>query len=111
MSCFCRALFAGTIDAILTLPFEIFSTENIGSDIFQGCFVVTCTLFAFAGLVWLREQILHGGGPEWLQRVGVEQQEDQPRVLENVPEDGGLDGELGEEDEPQQVLEPRKFKI
>ena len=32
----------------------------------QGFFVVTCTLCAFIGLVWLREQILHGGGPEWL---------------------------------------------
>lgn len=43
------------------------STENIASDIFQGCFVVTCTLFAFIGLIWLREQILHGGGPDWLE--------------------------------------------
>lgn len=52
----------GTVDAILTLPFEMLSSENIAADIFQGCFVVCCTLFAFAGLVWLREQILHGGG-------------------------------------------------
>lgn len=44
------------------------STENIASDVFHGCFVVTCTLFAFIGLVWLREQILHGGGPDWLER-------------------------------------------
>ena len=36
------------------------------SDIFHGCFVVTCTLSAFISLVWLREQILHGGGPDWL---------------------------------------------
>merc|ERR1712038_905661 len=28
--------------------------------------VVPLTLLAFIGLVWLREQILHGGGPEWL---------------------------------------------
>ena len=28
--------------------------------------VVTLTLLAFIGLVWLREQIIHGGGPEWL---------------------------------------------
>ena len=27
---------------------------------------MTLTLLAFIGLVWLREQILHGGGPEWL---------------------------------------------
>lgn len=44
------------------------STENLASDVFHGCFVVTCTLFGFIGLVWLREQILHGGGPDWLER-------------------------------------------
>ena len=61
------------------------STENIGSDIFHCCFVVTCTLFAFIGLVWLREQILHGGGPDWLEREdggwaigGAQQQQIQP---------------------------------
>jgi E3 ubiquitin-protein ligase MARCH6 len=53
---------------ILTLPLDMLSTENIASDVFHGCFVVTCTLFAFIGLVWLREQILHGGGPDWLER-------------------------------------------
>lgn len=63
-----RCLFAGSFDSILTLPIDMFSTENIASDVFHGCFVVTCTLFAFIGLVWLREQILHGGGPEWLER-------------------------------------------
>ena len=40
--------------------------ENVVGDCFQGCFVVTCTLCAFISLVWLREQILHGGGPEWV---------------------------------------------
>lgn len=63
-----RALFAGTVDAILTIPFDMLSTENLASDIFHGCFVVVCTLFAFVGLIWLREQILHGGGLDWLQR-------------------------------------------
>lgn len=63
-----RALFMGTVEGILSLPFDMLSTENITSDTFQGCLVVTCTLFAFAGLVWLREQIIHGGGPEWMQR-------------------------------------------
>uniref|UniRef100_A0A069DX87 E3 ubiquitin-protein ligase MARCHF6 n=1 Tax=Panstrongylus megistus TaxID=65343 RepID=A0A069DX87_9HEMI len=62
-----RCLFNGSVDSILTLPLDMLSTENIGSDIFHGCFVVTCTLFAFIGLVWLREQILHGGGPDWLE--------------------------------------------
>lgn len=85
-----RALFAGTVDAILTLPFELLSMENLASDIFQGCFVVTCTLFAFAGLVWLREQILHGGGPDWLQRdnAGLPAEDAPPPVLNNnIPED------------------------
>lgn len=53
---------------LVALPFEMFSTENLAADVFRGCFVVTCTLFAFIGLVWLREQILHGGGPDWLER-------------------------------------------
>lgn len=66
-----RALFAGTVDAIFALPFDMLSTDNLATDIFHGCFVVTCTLFAFVGLIWLREQILHGGGPDWLQRDNI----------------------------------------
>lgn len=61
-----RFFFSGSLDMLVTLPFEMFSTENLAADVFRGCFVVTCTLFAFIGLVWLREQILHGGGPDWL---------------------------------------------
>ncbi|KOC68744.1 E3 ubiquitin-protein ligase MARCH6 [Habropoda laboriosa] len=65
-----RALFSGPLDVvrIMSLPMDMLSAENISSDVFQGCFVVTCTLFAFIGLVWLREQILHAGGPDWFQR-------------------------------------------
>lgn len=63
-----RFLFTGSFNMLLTLPLNIFSTENLAADVFRGCFVVTCTLFAFIGLVWLREQILHGGGPDWLER-------------------------------------------
>lgn len=29
--------------------------------------MVACTLCAFISLVWLREQILMNGGPEWLE--------------------------------------------
>lgn len=56
----------------MSLPVGMLSTENISSDVFHGCFVVTCTLFAFIGLVWLREQILHAGGPDWLERDNVQ---------------------------------------
>uniref|UniRef100_A0A0L8GUL9 RING-type E3 ubiquitin transferase n=1 Tax=Octopus bimaculoides TaxID=37653 RepID=A0A0L8GUL9_OCTBM len=62
-----RCLFTGSVSSLLTLPLDMLSTENIVSDSFQGCFVVTCTLCAFISLVWLREQILHGGGPDWLE--------------------------------------------
>lgn len=57
---------------IMSLPMDMLSAENISSDVFHGCFVVTCTLFAFIGLVWLREQILHAGGPDWLERDNVQ---------------------------------------
>lgn len=57
----------------------LFFSENIMLDIFQGGAVVSLTLLAFIGLVWLREQILHGGGPEWLEN---ELEDDPaPRVL------------------------------
>lgn len=61
-----RCLFSGSFSSILTLPLDLLSTENLVSDGFYGCCVVTCTLCAFISLVWLREQILRGGGPEWL---------------------------------------------
>lgn len=63
-----RTLFTGSVSSIISLPINVFSTENITYDILQGCAVVTITLLAFIGLVWLREQILHGGGPEWLEQ-------------------------------------------
>lgn len=71
-----RFLFSVSFDMLLTLPVNILSTGNIGADVFRGCFVVMCTLFAFIGLVWLREQILHGGGPDWLERDDIVAQAD-----------------------------------
>ena len=56
----------------MSLPMDMLSAENISSDIFHGCFVISCTLFTFIGLVWLREQILHAGGPDWLERDHVQ---------------------------------------
>jgi len=62
-----RTLFTGSVSTILSLPINVFSTENVLTDILQGVAVVSLTLLAFIGLVWLREQILHGGGPAWLE--------------------------------------------
>lgn len=72
-----RCLFSGSFSSILTLPLDLLSTENLVSDGFYGCCVVTCTLCAFISLVWLREQILRGGGPEWLDPQQQQQQQDQ----------------------------------
>lgn len=61
-----RCLFTGSVSSILTLPLDLLSMDNVGSDVLHGFLVVSCTLVAFIGLVWLREQILHGGGPDWM---------------------------------------------
>uniref|UniRef100_A0AAX7TZV3 E3 ubiquitin-protein ligase MARCHF6 n=1 Tax=Astatotilapia calliptera TaxID=8154 RepID=A0AAX7TZV3_ASTCA len=54
--------------------------QNLLADCLQGCFVVTCTLCAFISLVWLREQIVHGGAPQWLEQ-------NQPPLVPNQPND------------------------
>eukprot|EP00118_Oscarella_pearsei_P007487 m.36948 g.36948 ORF g.36948 m.36948 type:complete len:939 (+) comp32308_c0_seq5:103-2919(+) len=61
-----KNLFTGNLMSLLSLPIEILSLENLLSDCVKGCFVVACTLCSFISLVWLREQVLQGGGPEWL---------------------------------------------
>lgn len=61
-----RCLFAGSIASILTLPYDIVSTDHLLTDVLQGGLVVFCSLGAFICLLWLREQILTGGGPAWL---------------------------------------------
>ncbi|VVC37801.1 Zinc finger, RING-CH-type,Zinc finger, RING/FYVE/PHD-type [Cinara cedri] len=96
-----RSLFNGSFDAVISLPLDMWSSKNISGDIFHGCFVVTCTLFAFIGLIWLREQILHGGGPDWLERDEPNNQQQQLNVLlPPIPEDNPAeeaDGEVRQE--------------
>ncbi|GCB66512.1 hypothetical protein scyTo_0015006, partial [Scyliorhinus torazame] len=81
-----KCLFTGSVSSLLTLPLDMLSTENLLADSLQGCFVVTCTLCAFISLVWLREQIVHGGAPQWLEQNqaqppnGVGQQNEPPAV-------------------------------
>lgn len=69
------------------LPLDVLSIDNIPADIFHGCFVVTCTLLAFLGLIYLREQILHGGGPDWLEQDEPNQQQD-ARVVQLRRDEG-----------------------
>lgn len=62
-----KFFFYGSADMKLASPLQLLTIESLANDILRGGFVVTCTLIAFIGLVWLREQIIHGGGPDWLQ--------------------------------------------
>ncbi|KAH9361773.1 hypothetical protein HPB48_005074 [Haemaphysalis longicornis] len=73
-----RCLFTGSVSSLLTLPLDMLSTENLLSDSLYGCCIVTCTLCAFISLVWLREQVIHGEGPDWL--------EQDPQHLEGLAE-------------------------
>ncbi|XP_063382706.1 E3 ubiquitin-protein ligase MARCHF6 [Cydia fagiglandana] len=100
-----RSLFLGSLDPVISLPFDIVSAENLAKDVFSGCFVVTCTLFSFIGLVWLREQIMHGGGPDWMERENIPPPaaEDAPlpdnnndRVNDGAGDDGGAREEAPE---------------
>ncbi|XP_048695541.1 E3 ubiquitin-protein ligase MARCHF6 isoform X2 [Lepidochelys kempii] len=86
-----KCLFTGSVSSLLTLPLDMLSTENLLADCLQGCFVVTCTLCAFISLVWLREQIVHGGAPQWL-----EQNQQPPNGLGQQNEAQGLGNGGGE---------------
>uniref|UniRef100_A0A8C8IWZ1 E3 ubiquitin-protein ligase MARCHF6 n=1 Tax=Oncorhynchus tshawytscha TaxID=74940 RepID=A0A8C8IWZ1_ONCTS len=78
-----KCLFTGSVSSLLTLPLDMLSTENLLADCLQGCFVVTCTLCAFISLVWLREQIVHGGAPQWLEQNQQQQPQHAPAPQPN----------------------------
>ncbi|XP_062986295.1 E3 ubiquitin-protein ligase MARCHF6 [Elgaria multicarinata webbii] len=92
-----KCLFTGSVSSLLTLPLDMLSTENLLADCLRGCFVVTCTLCAFISLVWLREQIVHGGAPQWLEQNqqqainGVGQQNEVQGVGNGGAENAALD--------------------
>ncbi len=95
-----RCLFAGSVSSLLTLPLDMLSTDNIVSDILQGGFVVLCSLAAFICLVWLREQILSGGGPEWLENLA---RQNNPNI--NVLNNNNLEGaQRRQEDEDDEII-------
>ncbi|KAK6114575.1 RING-variant domain family protein [Brugia pahangi] len=61
-----RIVFSASLSSMLSLPFQLFSPDNLLVDCLKGCFIVSIFLCAFISLVWLREQIIHGGPQEWL---------------------------------------------
>ncbi|XP_074616038.1 E3 ubiquitin-protein ligase MARCHF6-like [Acropora palmata] len=88
-----RCLFAGSVNSLLTLPLDMLSIENLFADCIRGCFVVACTLCAFISLVWLREQILMNGGPEWLE---PNPNDAAPQAAPANNEAGGAAGDAGQ---------------
>uniref|UniRef100_A0A673ZZD9 E3 ubiquitin-protein ligase MARCHF6 n=1 Tax=Salmo trutta TaxID=8032 RepID=A0A673ZZD9_SALTR len=93
-----KCLFTGSVTSLLTLPLDMLSTENLLADCLQGCFVVTCTLCAFISLVWLREQIVHGGPPLWLEHH--QQQQPQPNAAGQQPNEAAGQGAADEPPAP-----------
>lgn len=91
-----KCLFTGSVSSLLTLPLDMLSTQNLLADCLQGCFVVTCTLCAFISLVWLREQIVHGGAPQWLEQNPVPLVPNQPNGPAAPNEVGGNGAENGQ---------------
>ena len=55
------------LSSILTLPGSLITPENFASDVFYGVFIVLTSVAAFVALVWLREQIINGVAPEWME--------------------------------------------
>ncbi|CAG7827854.1 unnamed protein product [Allacma fusca] len=91
-----RSLFTGSVNSIFALPLDLVSTENILSDIFHGCIIVMCTLCVFISLVWLREHIMHGGGPEWLDPPQEDNADGRDDGEENVEDDANLNVQEGD---------------
>ncbi|XP_059801369.1 E3 ubiquitin-protein ligase MARCH6 isoform X1 [Hypanus sabinus] len=97
-----KCLFTGSVSSLLTLPLDMLSTENLLADSLQGCFVVMCTLCAFISLVWLREQIVHGGAPQWLEQNHAQPpngvgQPNEPQAAPNAPVENPQNPQQAEE--------------
>ncbi|KAF5397890.1 putative E3 ubiquitin-protein ligase MARCH6, partial [Paragonimus heterotremus] len=71
-----RCLFTGSVSSLLTLPLDMLSTRYLLQDCLQGFTIVFLALAAFLGYISLREQLLHGGGPAWLEQVAAGENED-----------------------------------
>lgn len=95
-----RCLFSGSVSSLLTLPLDMLSTDNIMGDILQGACVVLCSLGAFISLVWLREQILSGGGPDWLEDINAvpENNQNENQIEQNQAQNEQADRQHGEDD-------------
>ncbi|XP_075248827.1 E3 ubiquitin-protein ligase MARCHF6-like isoform X3 [Convolutriloba macropyga] len=54
------------VGSLLSLTGTLISPNNFLTDVFYGAFIVSASIAAFVALVWLREQIINGAAPEWM---------------------------------------------
>ena len=71
-------MFTPMISAFISLPYD--PLETILADCFKGSIIVLISFCVILSLVWLRDQIVNGGGPDWLENI----QEDPPLEVRKV---------------------------
>ncbi|KAM7536534.1 hypothetical protein Aperf_G00000083412 [Anoplocephala perfoliata] len=72
-----RCFFSGSLVELLSLPLDILSTEHVVQDCIQGFMIVLVALTALFGFVWLREQLVIGGEPDWLADEESQEEEEE----------------------------------
>ncbi|XP_019864267.1 PREDICTED: E3 ubiquitin-protein ligase MARCH6-like isoform X1 [Amphimedon queenslandica] len=82
-------VFKGDFWGVITLPWELITFANLILEGLVGLFIVFVSLLAFISLVWLKDQLTTGTGPDWLT---ADQQEAQ-RQAEPTPRDNMSDDE------------------
>ncbi|GMS99893.1 hypothetical protein PENTCL1PPCAC_22068, partial [Pristionchus entomophagus] len=93
------AVFSGSIQSLLMLPLSLFSTELIVQDVAKGCLLLFIFVCAFISMLWLREQILHGGPAEWLQLDEGEEEAEGAPAQEGDADAPAADAAEGEEEQ------------
>lgn len=87
-----KCLFSGSLQSLINLPKDMLSLEDILFDCLFGAIVVGVSIGGFILILWLREQIILHGGPEWLNANDQELRFFQvDNILRNVFGRGNLD--------------------
>lgn len=84
------SLFSGSVQSLLMIPYDLFTTDNFMRDVITGCFIVGCTMGIFVCLLYLREQFMQGAFQNFWDvgnQVGFdEQNENEDEIANEVAE-------------------------
>lgn len=101
-----RLVFSGLISSFLSFKiFNLFSPENLIWDIGKGSGIVLIFLGTFISVVWLREQIMIGGPPNFMNLIPPHQNEAEPQAAEQENNTAELNNSPLEEDLQEENLE------